>query len=159
MIGISIIKISDAFRTRYTYLTFNEVTSNDTSIPATISGTFDMSTYSRYVFIKCVNITLTGTLPSVSVSQGFTTDMTLTTNINSSQLYVKYNKDDPNANYYKMSVTWIVMIVNSALYKQQTSQFTNMKIIVQWDYTQSGSIINLLEYNSSYKSNLLIGQS
>lgn len=64
------------------------------------------------------------------------------------------------ATYYDITVTWVVLMVNEGLWKVEMAQFTNLELVVGWwGFLQSGASITLPQYDSAFRSNLIIGVS
>jgi hypothetical protein len=97
------------------------------------------------------------TLPGSPQSQGFKTKYEIKNMTNSGvMLNVWFEKDDPSSNFFNLSVTWVVILINPSLY-MKTAQFSTLNHNVQQDITTSNIPIVIQNYNQTYEKNLLIG--
>ena len=148
-LSLSIIRTSDSLLQGNSYIILFEISSNGPANPGSISMP-DFTGYEIYPFVKFMSIVLNDTLPASPKSEGFTTKYEIKNITNSGvMLNVWVERDDSGANFFTLSVTLVVMLINPTLYKK-TAQFSALTHISQQSLATSGTPVTIQDYTSTY---------
>ena len=110
----------------------------------------DFTGYEIYPLVKFMSIVLNDTLSGSPQSEGFTTKYEIKNTTNSGVLLnVWVERDDVGANFFTLSVTLVVMLINPTLYKK-TAQFSSLTHTIQQSFATSGIPVTIQDYSQTY---------